>query len=157
MDTLLTLYDILEKSSQHDSPIYWLDDGEAFEIADKAEFSSDVLEKHFPDESFESFIARLVSLKFKKYMEGNECVRFSHMLFSRNNRSLVSMIYDPNISAELENGLSKKQGAAFLEKLYDILESGAYDDFISWCDEDGTSVLVKRVEEFSQVRYATNH
>jgi hypothetical protein len=44
----------------------------------------------------------------------------------------------------------RKQGAAFLEKLFDILEDRTYEDCISWCD-DGKSVLVKKVEEFSQV------
>lgn len=44
----------------------------------------------------------------------------------------------------------RKQGAAFLEKLYDILEDSTYEDCICWCD-DGKSVLVKKVEEFSQV------
>lgn len=44
----------------------------------------------------------------------------------------------------------RKQGAAFLEKLFDILEDSTYEDCICWCD-DGKSVLVKKVEEFSQV------
>jgi hypothetical protein len=50
----------------------------------------------------------------------------------------------------------RKQGAAFLEKLFDILEDPTYEDCISWCD-DGKSVLVKKVEEFSQVTQPLLH
>lgn len=50
----------------------------------------------------------------------------------------------------IDNCVVRKQGAAFLEKLFDILEDSTYEDCICWCD-DGKSVLVKKVEEFSQV------
>ena len=150
MEFLLTLYDILEGCSPNDSSIYWLSNGETFEIPDRGRFYEDILVRFFQEMTFESFSSLLVSHKFRKNVE-SECVSFNHLLFSRGSRSLISLIFDPTISADLENGVSKKQGSAFLEKLFDILESGCYDDYICWCDEGGTSVLVKKVEEFSQV------
>ena len=51
-----------------------------------------------------------------------------------------------------ESGLegSKKQVPAFLEKLYDILSSDQYVDFISW-QPDGQSFLISAVEDFSRI------
>ena len=54
------------------------------------------------------------------------------------------------LEALIHHGNSKKQGSAFLEKLYEILMNEEYEKFISWC-EDGKSILIKRVEDFSQV------
>ena len=44
----------------------------------------------------------------------------------------------------------KKQAPAFLEKLYDILVSPTYVDFIAW-QPDGQSFLIKKVEDFSRI------
>lgn len=52
--------------------------------------------------------------------------------------------YDMEVSGH------RRPGSAFLEKLYDILEDERYQDYICWCS-DGTSILIKKVEEFSQV------
>lgn len=60
------------------------------------------------------------------------------------------MILEIEIANEMENGHPRKQGSAFLEKLYDMLEDKSYEDYICWC-ADGTTVLVKKVEEFSQI------
>mmetsp|Transcript_24052 Transcript_24052/g.40895 ORF Transcript_24052/g.40895 Transcript_24052/m.40895 type:complete len:422 (-) Transcript_24052:666-1931(-) len=54
------------------------------------------------------------------------------------------------LEALIHHGNSKKQGSAFLEKLYEILMNEQYEDFISWC-ADGKSILIKKVEDFSQV------
>ena len=51
---------------------------------------------------------------------------------------------------EMELSTHRRPGSAFLEKLYDILEDERYEEYISWCS-DGTSILIKKVEEFSQV------
>lgn len=61
------------------------------------------------------------------------------------------MILDNDNLSEIDSPIVRKQGAAFLEKLFDILEDSTYEDCICWCD-DGKSVLVKKVEEFSQVK-----
>lgn len=54
------------------------------------------------------------------------------------------------LEALIHHGNSKKQGSAFLEKLYEILMNEEYNDFISWCG-DGKSILIKKVEDFSQI------
>jgi hypothetical protein len=54
------------------------------------------------------------------------------------------------LEALIHHGNSKKQGSAFLEKLYEILMNEQYEDYISWC-ADGKSILIKKVEDFSQV------
>ena len=60
------------------------------------------------------------------------------------------------LEALIHHGNSKKQGSAFLEKLYEILMNDEYEHFISWC-EDGKSILIKKVEDFSQVMNVWMH
>lgn len=59
------------------------------------------------------------------------------------------------LEALIHHGNSKKQGSAFLEKLYEILMNEEYESFISWC-ADGKSILIKKVEDFSQVHVVYN-
>lgn len=45
---------------------------------------------------------------------------------------------------------ARKQASAFLEKLYDILDSPTYAEYIGW-QPDGQSFLIKKVEDFSRI------
>lgn len=54
------------------------------------------------------------------------------------------------LEALINHGNNKKQGSAFLEKLYEILMDDQFENYITWCT-DGKSILIKRVEEFSQI------
>lgn len=149
MHFLETLFELLQ------NPLYtkilgWKSSGDNFEIRNTDLFIKIVLPRFYEDETYETFLSRLASFRFKKHVDDTGSQSFSHPLFIRGNKSLISMILETEIAADMESGYSRKQGSAFLEKLYDILEDSSYEDYICWC-ADGTTVLVKKVEEFSQI------
>jgi hypothetical protein len=111
------------------------------------------LPRFYENETYESFISQLLTFRFKRIQDTPNLQSFTHPFFIRTNRQLISMIGENETIPEIDTTVSRKQGAAFLEKLFDILEDATYEDCISWCD-DGKSVLVKRVEEFSQVSFS---
>lgn len=131
-----------------------------FEIKNIDLFTSIVLPRFYENESYETFISQLYLCNFIKIQETTTSQFFSHPnLRKSSNHSLFEslLIVEENGNQETTTMTTttistnqRKQGAAFLEKLFDILEDSAYEEYISWCD-DGKSVLVKKVEEFSQV------
>jgi hypothetical protein len=150
VEFLESLYEILE------TPLYskilgWCSNGESFEIRQTGLFTTVLLSRFYDNENYESFVDQLIAFKFKRISDTNI---FNHPLFNMANRSLCSMIVEAGVVSDLDYGYMKKQGSAFLEKLFDILEDSENQEHICWCS-DGKSILVKRVEEFSQVLVAT--
>jgi hypothetical protein len=145
------LYDILQ------NPLYskileWKTEN-IFEIKNIDLFTSVVLPRFYENESYDTFVSQLYLCNFTKIQETTTSQFFSHPnLRKSSNRSLFNSLFivEENGNQETTPTTPRKQGAAFLEKLFDILEDSTYEDYISWCD-DGKSVLVKKVEEFSQV------
>jgi hypothetical protein len=116
-----------------------------------------VLPRFYENEGYDTFISQLYLCNFTKIQETATSQFFSHpnLRKSTNRSSFNSLLSAGENETQETTSISttpRKQGAAFLEKLFDILEDSTYEDCISWCD-DGKSVLVKKVEDFSQVTH----
>jgi hypothetical protein len=86
------LFGILDEKSPYNHLIAWQPDGESFIIKKVHEFSEIVLPKYFKHSNIQSYIRQLNMYGFSKTRHDSTHREFTHKLFRRGRRDLLSLI-----------------------------------------------------------------
>ncbi|VEU34072.1 unnamed protein product [Pseudo-nitzschia multistriata] len=77
--------------SNHDA-YEWLPDGKSFVVVDSTKFCTEILDRHFKQSKYGSFVRKLHRWGFIRLTSGTGTDCFHHPMFQRNNRDLVTKI-----------------------------------------------------------------